>query len=103
MIYDIINETEIQNKSGLILLVDFQKAFDSLSWEFVDEVLDSFNFGPNLKQWINMFQKKSNSRIILNGHLSEPFSLERGGRKGDPISPYIFSFYVPNTLLWLLK
>ena len=37
-----------------------------------------------------MFQTKSNSRIILNGHLSEPFPLERECRQGDPISPYIF-------------
>ena len=37
-----------------------------------------------------MFQMNSNSRMILNGHLSEPFSLERGCRQGDPISPYIF-------------
>ena len=90
LIYDIIIETELANKSGLILLVDFQKAFDSLSWEFIDEVLDKFNFGPNLKKWIQMFQKNSNSRIILNGHLSDPFLLERGCRQGDPISPYIF-------------
>ena len=90
LIYDIITETELANKSGLILLVDFQKAFDSLSWEFIDEVLDKFNFGPNLKKWIQMFQLNSNSRIILNGHLSEPFLLERGCRQGDPISPYIF-------------
>ena len=37
-----------------------------------------------------MFQQKSNSRIILNGHLSEPFNLHRGCRQGDPISPYLF-------------
>ena len=90
LIYDIIQETEYLDKNGLILLVDFQKAFDSLSWDFIDEVLDNFNFGPNLKKWINMFQENSNSRIILNGYLSEPFLLERGCRQGDPISPNIF-------------
>ena len=37
-----------------------------------------------------MFQNNSNSRIILNGHLSEPFDLCRGCRQGDPISPYLF-------------
>ena len=55
LIYAIINETENLNKSGLILLVDFQKAFDSLSWDFVDEVLENFNFGPNIKKCIDLF------------------------------------------------
>ena len=93
IINDIIEETEAQDKSGLILLVDFQKAFDSLSWKFIEEALTKFNFGPNMIKWIKMFQLNSNSRIILNGHLSEPFLLERGCRQGDPISPYIFILF----------
>ena len=87
---DIIFECERQGKDGLILLVDFEKAFDSLSWEFIHKILTEFNFGPNFIKWISMFQKNSKSRIILNGHLSSPFQLHRGCRQGDPISPYIF-------------
>ena len=90
IMYHIIYECEKQNKDGLILLVDFEKSFDSLSWQFIHEILPKFNIGPNFIKWINLFQKDSKSRVILNGHLSEPFKLKRGYRQGDPISPYIF-------------
>ena len=90
MMYDTIFECESKNISGLILLVDFEKAFDSLSWKFIHQALEKFNFGPNFRKWIHMFQKGSKSKVILNGHLSESFELQRGCRQGDPISPYLF-------------
>ena len=86
----IIYECEKQLRDGLILLVDFEKAFDSLSWKYIHEILPKFNLGPNFIKWISMFQNDSQSRVILNGHLSTPFKLKRGCRQGDPISPYIF-------------
>ena len=55
--YDILHFTEEQNIPGLILLIDFEKAFDSLSWSFINKVLKLFNFGPNIRQWINVFIK----------------------------------------------
>ena len=90
MMYDTIFECESKKINGLILLVDLEKAFDSLSWKFINESLQKFNFGPNIIKWIKKIQKGSNSRVILNGHLSESFELQRGCRQGDPISPYIF-------------
>jgi hypothetical protein len=33
---------------GLLLLVDFEKAFDSIEWTFLRKDLDSFNFGPSI-------------------------------------------------------
>ena len=90
VMYDIIWDCEHNLVDGLILLVDFQKAFDSLSWKFIHETLKKFNFGENFVKWISMFQENSNSCIILNGYLSDSFYLHRGCRQGDPISPYLF-------------
>ena len=88
--YDIIEGTREHNIDCLILLVDFEKAFDSISWPFINQSLENFNFGKKFKSWINMFQTGSTSKIILNGHFSSPFKLQRGCRQIDPISPYLF-------------
>ena len=90
LVYDIINYCEYKNIPGLLVLVDFEKAFDSISWSFVGNVLDFFNFKSSIKKWINTFYNKPISRVSQNGYLSEPFVLERGCRQGDPLSPYIF-------------
>ena len=89
-IYDILFETKQQNIPGLLVSVDFQQAFDTVSWKFIEKTLDYFNFGPSIKRWIKFFQTGAQSSILQNGHLSESFVLERGCRQGDPISPYIF-------------
>jgi len=36
-------------------MLDFATAFDSLSWKFMHNVLEFFNFGPNNIQWTKMF------------------------------------------------
>ena len=90
LIYDILFETKQQEIPGLILSIDFEKAFDTVSWKFIDKVLTYFNFGPSIKSWIHLFQNDSESCIIQNGFLSDFLKLKRGCRQGDPISPYIF-------------
>ena len=90
LIYDILYETKNQDIPGLLLSIDFQQAFDSISWKFVSKTLDYFNFGPSFKSWIKLFQSGTESCILQNGFLSEYFYLQRGCRQGDPISPYIF-------------
>ncbi|KAK3104781.1 hypothetical protein FSP39_009989 [Pinctada imbricata] len=52
LIYDILNHTEKNNIPGLLLFIDFEKAFDSISWHFLHKVLDFFNFGYSFKRWI---------------------------------------------------
>ena len=89
VIYDILFEAKQQEIPWLLLSIDFQQTFDSISWKFIDKTLDYFNFGPSFKRWIKLFQTGSESCILQNGHMTEYFSLLRGCRQGDPISPYI--------------
>ena len=50
LIYDILFETKEQNIPGSLLSIDFQQAFDSVSWKFISKTLDYFNFGPSFKK-----------------------------------------------------
>lgn len=49
LIYDIMNYTESKQIPGLIMLIDFEKAFDSVSWKFIFETLEYFNFVKSIK------------------------------------------------------
>ena len=90
LLYDLMHYLEENNKTGLLLLVDFEKAFDSIEWLFLKKALNSFNFGPSLCKWFETLYSSASSCVINNGHLSHFFNLERGCRQGDPLSPYPF-------------
>ena len=90
LIYDVLFESKKQHLPGLLLSVDFEKAFDTVSWSFISDVLDYFNFGNSIKTWVSLFQKGSETWILQNGFMSDAFNLRRGCRQGDPISPYLF-------------
>ena len=90
LIYDLMYYTEKKQIPGLLMLIDFEKAFDSVSWNFLYKVLEKFGFDEKFISWIKMFNKKINAHIIQCGFLSEPIPIQRGCRQGDPISPYLF-------------
>lgn len=90
LVYDIMSFTELQDLPGLLVMINVEKAFDSVSWKFIQETFNFFNFGPSFCKWIKSFQYNSNSCVTQAGFLSNFFKLGRGCRQGDPISPYIF-------------
>ena len=72
------------------MLIDFKKAFDCISWNFLNNCLEFFNFGNDIRKWIKVFNQNIKGTIIQCGHFSEFFEIKRGCRQGDPISPYLF-------------
>ena len=73
LIYDIMNFTDETNVPGLLLIIDFEKAFDTISWTFIQRVLSFFNFGESIKHWVSLFYNDITSAIIQSGFLSEFF------------------------------
>ena len=75
LVYDIMLELEVQKKKGLIILLDFEKAFDSLEWKYINKVLQRYNFGTNFIRWFNTLYNNSCSCVTNNGYFSEFFQL----------------------------
>ena len=54
-IYDIMDYTVEENIPGLLIFIDFEKAFDSVEWDFLFKCLEAFNFGSDFLRWIKTF------------------------------------------------
>ena len=52
--YDVLSWAKHNNKSGLLLSIDFEKAFDSVSFSFISKTLKFFNFGPDIVKWVEL-------------------------------------------------
>ena len=90
LLYDLMHYLVENYMDGLLLLIDFEKVFDSIEWKFLQKALNSFNFGPSICKWFETFYVDSKSCMINNGHISNFFNLEGGCCQGDPLSPYLF-------------
>ena len=53
----LLKKKKRKNFPGLLLLIDFENAFDSVSWDFLFDFLDLFNFDEDFKNWIKSFVK----------------------------------------------
>ena len=89
-IQDIIDCAEESNLDGVLLFFDYQKAFDSIEWNFINMTLETFGFGNSFINFVKMLYKNANNSIINNGWVLNSFTITRGIRQGCPISALLF-------------
>lgn len=79
-------------KEGIKLLlfkVDFEKAFDNVNWDFLQDIIRQMGFGTKWCKWIATCLSSSSVSFLINGSPTKEFKKERGLRQGDPISPFL--------------
>ena len=91
-----------------MLMVDYEKAFDSVSLDFILTTLDIYNFGDTFKDWIRILLGMNDNAnfkaiTIVNGNISERLNVAQGCRQGDPISGYLFILAIKILALSLKK
>ena len=85
-----IQYTNKNDIPGLLVLIDFEKAFDTIEWDFLFKTMKSYNFGNTFINWIKLLYSNITACTINNGYLSRNLTLERGIRQGCPLSALLF-------------
>jgi len=80
-----------RGRGGLIAVnIDMEKAFDKMEWSFLLAILQKLGFHPTWINWIRICISTTSFSVLLNRSPFGLFSLSRGLRQGDPLSPFLF-------------
>ncbi|CAI5473374.1 unnamed protein product [Closterium sp. Yama58-4] len=90
LVADIIEAAKNKDKDWYLLLVDFRKAFDSVSRGFLFTVLEKMGFPPRFVGWIRDLHENTRTSLLVNGWIGEAVEVVSGVRQGCPLAPYLF-------------
>lgn len=77
-------------KGWLAIKIDLEKAYDRLSWDFIKDILEDIGLPNHFIQLVWYCISTARMKVLWNGEALEEFSMSKGIRQGDPISPYLF-------------
>jgi len=90
----VINElcswAKLRGRKRLLFKADFNQAFDSVNWNYLDSIMAQMNFGEKWRAWIRVCLESSRASVLINGSPTKEFSMQKGVRQGDPLYHFLF-------------
>jgi hypothetical protein len=91
ILHETLHEMHRKKLDGVILKLDFEKAYDKVNWSFLQQALRMKGFSPQWCNWINQIVKGGSVGIKVNDDIGHYFQTKKGLRQGDPLSPILFN------------
>ena len=89
---EIIGHLNRSKQAGIVILIDFEKCFDRVSFESIRRTFQYFNFGDKFIQMLMLLYNDFKLCTVNNGYFSEFMTKGRGTNQGCPASPLVYTF-----------
>jgi mannosylglycoprotein endo-beta-mannosidase len=90
--HEIIHDVHSKKEQGIVLKLDYEKAYDRVDWTFLDLMLQQRGFSPQWCDKIRFLVQGGSVGVRINDCESDYFLTGKGLRQGDPLSPLLFNF-----------
>jgi hypothetical protein len=91
ILHEAVHELHTKKLNGVILKLDFEKAYDKVKWSFLQQTLRMKGFSNEWRALINNFVSGGSVAIKVNDDTGRYFQTKKGLRQGDPLSPMLFN------------
>lgn len=92
ILHEILHETKRKKQMGVVLKLDFEKAYDKVKWKFLFECLAARGFCQKWCLWIEQVVSGGTVSVKLNNLIGPYIKSFKGVRQVDPLSPILFNF-----------
>jgi hypothetical protein len=102
-LHETLHETKRRKEVGVLFKIDFEKAYDKVSWKLLFECLHMRGFSDMWCEWIKQVVSGGTVSIKLNNSCGPYIKSFKGVRQGDPLPPILFNFAADCLTRMLLK
>ncbi|RVW90710.1 Transposon TX1 uncharacterized 149 kDa protein [Vitis vinifera] len=88
---EIVDERRRSGEEGVVFKIDFEKAYDHVRWDFLDQVLEKKGFSPRWRKWMSGCLSSVSYAVLVNGSAKGWVKASRGIKTRNPLSPFLFT------------
>jgi hypothetical protein len=87
----VLREEKFRKNQGVVLKIDFEKAYDKVNWRFLFDCCKQKGFSSNWLTWIKKVVAGGTLSVKVNDTVGPYFTSHKGVRQGDPFAPFLFN------------